>query len=245
MRILLIECEQPVRNLKHTLEEAGYAVDEVHSGKEAESLAGSIAYDLIILDVFRREKASLEICQSLRQKNKPVPLLMLGNNTTEDTILGLDSGADDYLGKPFTLEELYARAGALSRRKNKVRTAEMRAGDLVMDTSARRVYLSQKEIELTRKEYAILEELMHNPGRVLSRADLEQHVWNITVDCNSNLVDTHIKRLRRKLGREGQKSRIETLYGLGYRLRTVSLGIMLSSILSAVIELPLSDLFPY
>jgi len=242
MRILLIESEQPVRNLKHILEAEGYAVDAVHSGQEAAGLTISISYDLIILDVIRPEKASREICQSLRQKNKPVPLLMLGNNTTEDTILGLDSGADDYLGKPFSLEELYARVGALLRRINKASSPEIQAGNLVMDTLARRVYLKQKEIELTRKEYAILEKLMRNPGRVFSRVDLEQHVWNITLDSSSNLVDTHIKRLRRKLGREGQKSLIETIRGVGYRLSIIIILIMLSYFIDTVIDLTVLEI---
>jgi DNA-binding response OmpR family regulator len=183
---------------------------------------------VIILDIifFRedgtRGKDGLQVCRSLRQENGgPLIILLTCKDTVDDRVLGLDSGADDYLVKPFTFIELEARVRAVLRRKRKLDTPVIKTGKLVMDTTARRVWWDQKEIFLTNKEYAILEILVHYAGQVVPRSLIEQHGWNMELDISSNLVDAYICKLRNKLGQEDSNGLIQTVKGSGYRLNII------------------------
>jgi len=220
MRILVIEDNQQLAELiKRGLSEAGYAVDIAFSGEEGEEYADSVPYDLIILDIILPGKDGIAVCRELRQKRVKTPVLMLtAKNSLGDKVEGLDSGADDYLVKPFEFEELYARIRALLRREENLLPRKLKAGDLVLDMTTRRVWREDRPIELTAKEYSILEYLMRHPGLVITRIMLEQHVWNLEMDSASNLIDVYISRLRRKID-EGEKARlIQTVKGVGYRL---------------------------
>ena len=220
MRILVIEDEKlQAVSLKRGLEEAGYAVDVASTGEEGESLAFSIPFDLIILDLVLPGKDGLEVCSTLRQRKISTPILMLTRkNDVRDRIKGLDQGADDYLGKPFHFEELLARVRALLRRESATISPRLTTGDLAMDTVTQQVWLKNQEITLTGKEFAILEYLMRHPDAVVTRSMLEQHVWNLELDSTTNLIEAYICRLRAKLGQDASGSIIQTIKGRGYRL---------------------------
>ena len=220
MRILVVEDEKQLAEIiKRGLAEEGYAVDSVYSGEEGEVFAEEIPYDLIILDIILPHKNGLEVCQSLRQKKIKTPVLMLtARDNVGDKVKGLDSGADDYMVKPFAFEELYARVRALLRREENFVPQKLQVGDLVIDTSTRGVRRGQRDIDLTAKEYAILEYLMRHTNMVITRTMLEQHVWNLEFDSTSNLVDVFIRRLRRKIDEKEKDSLIQTVKGAGYRL---------------------------
>ncbi|MBU1413888.1 response regulator transcription factor, partial [Myxococcota bacterium] len=181
-------------------------------------------YDLIILDIMMPKKNGIEVCQNLRAKNIDTPILMLtAKDTVEDLVRGLDTGADDYLIKPFSFSELLARVRTLLRRLGQPRAIELKADDLTLNTVTREVYWQQKQIDLTSKEYAILEYLMRQPNAVISRIMIEEHVWDDNFDSLSNLVDVYIRRLRQKIDPVRGKEIIETVRGAGYRLRMKSL----------------------
>jgi DNA-binding response OmpR family regulator len=220
MRILVVEDEKELAGIiKRGLIEEGYAVDTAYTGEEGEILAESIPYDLIILDVILPKKDGVEVCRSLRQKRIKSPITMLtAKDSISDRVKGLDSGADDYLVKPFAFEELYARVRALLRREENLLPQKLEAGDLVIDTTTRQVWKGRRLIELTGKEYAILEYLMRHPNLVITRTMMEQHIWNLELDSSSNLVDVYIRKLRRKIDSEGKESLIQTVKGAGYRL---------------------------
>jgi DNA-binding response OmpR family regulator len=222
MRILVVEDdEQNAEVLSKGLEMESYAVDIASTGEEGENLAESTPYDLIILDLILPNKDGIEVCRSLRRKNIKTPLLMLTcKNTVEDRALGLDSGADDYLGKPFSLIEVSARVRALLRRERNVTSARIQIGDLVLDTANRLVWWGQKNIDLTAKELAVLEYLAYNLDTIVTRNMIEEHVWNGELDFDSNLVDVYISRLRAKIDPGNKKELIQTIKGLGYILKT-------------------------
>ena len=221
MRILVVEDEDQLAELiKRGLEEEGYAVDIASSGEIGEELAESIPYDVVVLDIILPERNGLEVCAALRTKKIKAPILMLtAKDTIEDKVKGLDSGADDYLVKPFVFEELYARVRALLRREENLVSHKLDLGELVIDTTTRQVWRGQKEVDLTPKEYAILEYLARHPNMVITRVMLEQHIWNLELDSTSNLVDVFIRKLRRKLDEGEGESFIQTVKGAGYRLR--------------------------
>lgn len=218
MRILVIEDEKQLADIiKRGLAEEGYAVDTVYDGEEGEYVAESLPYDLVVLDIILPKKDGIAVCLALRQKKVSTPILMLTcKGDIGDKVKGLDSGADDYLVKPFSFEELAARIRALLRRDSNLTSPKLQAGDLVMDTSTRQVWRGQKVIELTSKEYAILEYLMRHPNMVVTRTMVEQHVWGLELDTSSNLVDVYIRKLRRQIGDD---SLIQTVRGAGYRLK--------------------------
>jgi DNA-binding response OmpR family regulator len=220
MRILVVEDERKLAEIiKRGLIEEGYSVDSAFDGLEAENLAEGIPYDVILLDLVLPEKNGLEVCHSLRQKKIQSKILMLtAKDSLADKVKGLDSGADDYLVKPFDFEELCARIRALLRREENFVPARLQVGDLVMDTSAKQVFKGQRSIDLTPKEYEVLEYLMRHPNIVITRIMFEQHIWSLEFDIGSNLVDVFIRKLRRKIDEEGKDSLIQTVKGAGYRM---------------------------
>lgn len=221
MRILIIEDDSKLSALlKRGLIEQGYAVDAVYTGEEGEALLGDTPYDLVIMDIILPGKDGLEVCQSLRQKKINTLILMLTcKNSQADKVRGLDCGADDYLVKPFDFEELYARCRALLRREKNTLTPRITVGDIVMDTVSKEVWRDGKLLAILRKEFAILEYLLRRPGQTVTRSMIEQHVWNMELNSNPNIVEVYISKLRAKLDREGEESLIQTVRGTGYRLR--------------------------
>ena len=221
MRVLVVEDERRLAGiLKRGLLEEGYSVDVAYEGEEAQYAAESTPYDLIILDIMMPKKDGIAVCRDLRAKKVNTPILMLtARDAVEDRVKGLDSGADDYMVKPFAFSELLARVRALLRREAAPRTARLQAGELVMDTLTREAWRKQKKIELTTKEYSILEYFMRHPNAVVTRTMLEEHAWDYEMDVESNVIDVYIRRLRRKIDEDGEDSLIQTVRGAGYRLK--------------------------
>ena len=221
MRVLVVEDERKISSyLKRGLEEQGYAVDTAFTGVEALEWADSAPYDLIILDILLPEMDGLTVCRELRKRGSRTPILMLtARDSVDDRVNGLDAGADDYLVKPFALKELLARLRAMSRRNaEQPKTSTLQLADLALDTLTRRVKRGGKLIELTSKEYAVLECLLREPERVLTRTQIAEHVWNYDVFNQSNVVDVYIKNLRRKIDDGFELKLIHTIRGAGYRL---------------------------
>ena len=221
MRILVIDDDRRLcAVIKRGLLEEAYAVDLACDGEEGEYLAEVNPYDLIILDIMLPSKDGIEVCHELRAKKVNIPILMLtAKDTVEDRVKGLDTGADDYLVKPFAFSELLARVRALLRREGMSKLPELRVGDLTLNTLTRQVWRGQRPIELTTKEYVILEYFMRHPNVVVTRTMIEEHAWDYDFDSLSNLVDVYIRRLRRKIDGEGEDSPIQTVRGAGYRLK--------------------------
>jgi len=221
MRILVVDDDRRLCNIiKRGLLEEAYAVDLAYDGEEGEYLAEINPYDLIILDIMMPKKDGIEVCRGLRSKRVNTPILMLtARDAIEDRVKGLDAGADDYLVKPFAFNELLARIRALLRREGMFKSPELEIGDLVLNTLSRQVRHGQETIDLTTKEYAILEYFMRHPNMVITRTMLEEHIWDYDFDSMSNLVDVYIRRLRRKIDVEGEDSLIQTVRGAGYRLK--------------------------
>lgn len=221
MRVLIVEDERNIAAyIRRGLEEQGFAVDSAFTGKEALAWAETVAFDLIILDIMLPELDGLAVCRVLRKQGVETPLLMLtARDAIDDRVLGLDAGADDYLVKPFAMKELLARCRALMRRgPDAPRQTVLQMADLTVDTLARRVKRGDKPIELTTKEYAILECLLREPDHVLSRTQIAEHVWNYDVYHESNVVDVYIRNLRRKIDDAFPVKLIHTVRGVGYRL---------------------------
>ncbi len=223
MRIIVVEdAVKLALALKRGLEGEGYAVDTVHDGVTARKriLARDGQYDLLILDVMLPGLDGLSLCRDLRAKGVTVPVLMLtARDTTGDKVAGLDSGADDYLVKPFAFAELLARIRTLLRRPPQTLATELRVGDLALDPAARTVRRGDQPIELTSKEFALLELFMRSPGEVLSRDTILDHAWDEDADAFSNVVDVYVRRLRKKIDRAGEPSRFQTVRGVGYGIR--------------------------
>jgi DNA-binding response OmpR family regulator len=221
MRILLVEDNRRLNHsLKMSLMDDGYAVDSAYDGVEGEELALSAPYDAIILDIMLPEKNGLDVCRSLRSQRINAPIIMLtARDAVEDRVSGLDSGADDYLVKPFALEELRARLRALLRREASDKAGMLTAADLQVDPATHLVQRGGKIIDLTAKEFALLEYLMRNPNRLITREMAENHVWSYDFQASSNVIDVYIRRLRRKVDDPYEPKLIETVRGAGYRLR--------------------------
>jgi DNA-binding response OmpR family regulator len=221
MRILVVDDDRRLcAVIKRGLLEEAYAVDLAYDGEEGEYLAEVNPYDLIILDIMLPNKDGIEVCRELRAKKVNTPILMLtAKDTVEDRVKGLDTGADDYLVKPFAFNELLARIRAMLRREGMSKSPELRVGDLTLNTLTRQVWRGQRPIELTTKEYVILEYFMRHPNVVVTRTMVEEHAWDYDFDSLSNLVDVYIRRLRRKIDSEGEDSLIQTVRGAGYRLK--------------------------
>ncbi len=221
MRVLVVEDEPKMAGLvKRGLEEEGIAVDVADRGEDAVWMAGSTEYDAVVLDVMLPGLDGFEVCRRLRADDVWTPVLMLtARDAVEDRVAGLDGGADDYLVKPFSFEELLARLRALARRGAAQRPAVLEAGDLRLDPATRRATRGDAEIALSQKEYALLETLMLRPGVALSRLQLLEHAWDDTYENRSNVVDVYIRYLREKIDRPFGTDTIETVRGVGYRLR--------------------------
>src|SRR5215212_11956464 len=221
MRILIIEDERKISaNIKRALEEEGYAVDAAYTGREGLDWAMSAHYDVILLDILLPEMDGIAVCKELRVLDNRTPILMLtARDRVENRVKGLDAGADDYLVKPFVLEELLARIRALTRRgPDSPKSPVLQIADLTLDTLTRRVRRGNKSIDLTAKEYAVLECLMREPDRVLTRSQIAEHVWSYDVINHSNVVDVYIKNLRRKIDDSAESRLIHTVRGAGYRI---------------------------
>jgi heavy metal response regulator len=220
MRILVVEDERRITAfIKRGLEEERYAVDVAYDGEEALDWAAVANYDLIVLDVLLPKKDGIEVCRELRAQGNKVPILMLtARDAIEDRVQGLDSGADDYLVKPFAFQELLARIRALLRRSGEIKTPRLQVGDLVLDTLTHRSTRGGQVIELTAREYALLEFLMRHPGQVLSRTQISEHVWNYDFFTTSNVVDVYIRYLRRKIDKGFEIKLLQTVRGVGYKI---------------------------
>ena len=221
MKILVVEDEKKVAAfIKRGLEEEGYRVDAVHDGESAISMATANMYDLLILDVMLPGKDGLSIVRELRQNSNLVPVLMLtARDSTDDIVAGLDAGADDYLTKPFAFAELLARVSALVRRVGRERGAELIAGELRMDPVTRKVWRGTKEIELTTKEYGLLEYLVRNQGSVVTRNMIAEKVWEHSFESFTNIIDVYINYLRKKVDKGFDHKMIQTVRGQGYTFR--------------------------
>jgi DNA-binding response OmpR family regulator len=220
MRILLVEDDPGVRRfVVKGLREQAYAVDSAATGEEALYQTDINDYDLIILDVMIPPPDGFEVCRRLRKSGKQMPILMLtARDAVEDRVGGLDRGADDYLTKPFEFRELLARLRALLRRSCELQPPRLIVGDLVLDTAAQSAARGGHAISLTHKEYALLEYLVRNAGRVVSRSDIAEHVWDETFDPFSNLIEVYVNRLRRKIDPDGEATLLQTRRGAGYIL---------------------------
>ncbi len=221
MRVLVVEDSRRLAGIiRRGLLEEGYAVDNAYDGEEAEYMAETTPFDVVILDVMLPKKDGLAVCRDLRGKNVNTPILMLtAKDSVEDKVIGLDSGADDYLVKPFAFSELLARIRALLRREVLPKTQKFQVGDLSLDPQSREVWRDGSRLELTAKEYSILEYFMRRPNAVVTRTMLGESVWDYEFDGLSNVIDVYVRRIRQKIDRDGQASLIQTVRGAGYRLR--------------------------
>ncbi len=220
MRVLVVEDDSNLnRIIVRGLTEEGYAVDTAENGLDGQHLAELNPYDVIVLDWMLPGKSGLEICTELRRQAIAIPVLMLtARNAVSDRVIGLDSGADDYLTKPFAFDELLARLRALLRRQSSGRTNLLQVADLTLDVATRQVQRVGQTIELTTKEFSLLEYFMRHPGIVLSKQVIEEHAWNNEFSSDSNLIEVYIRRLRRKLDDPFEHKLFETIKGAGYRL---------------------------
>lgn len=220
MKILVVEDEERVAQfIQKGLKEEGHAVDVSYDGEDGGFLAEVNDYDLIILDLMLPKKNGLVVCKEIRERGVATPVLMLtARDSVEDKVRGLDAGADDYLAKPFAFEELLARVRALLRRQSETKTPTLKIADLELDPMSRQVTRSGKRIRLTTKEYALLEYLMRNPRKVLSRTLIGEHVWDMNFDPESNVIDVYVSHLRAKVDKGFEVALIHTLRGQGYIL---------------------------
>jgi two-component system OmpR family response regulator len=221
MRILVVEDELKMASLiRRGLVEEGHAADVTPKGEDALWMAEAHPYDVVVLDVMLPGVGGFETCRRLRNAGVWTPVLMLtARDAVGDRVAGLDAGADDYLTKPFSFAELLARLRALARRGGVERPAQLAVGDLVLDPATRRAWRGDTEINLSPKEFALLEAFMRRPGQVLSRLQLLEHAWDFAYENRSNVVDVYVRYLREKIDRSFGTDSIETVRGVGYRLR--------------------------
>ena len=223
MRILVVEDNQKLASsLTQGFRQEGYAADYLTRGEDAERrlLMSHRDYDVVILDINLPGKNGLEICRSLREQHIMTPIIMLtSRDTTHDKIVGLDSGADDYLVKPFSLEELLSRVRALSRRPRETRSPDLSVGDLLLKPASQEAFQGGKKLNLTLKEFRLLEYFMGRPDEVINRQQIIDHLWDFNFNPTSRAMDVHINNLRNKL-KDKHGSAIETVRGIGYRLRS-------------------------
>jgi DNA-binding response OmpR family regulator len=224
MRILLVEDEPKVASfIRRALEEESYAVDVCGDGTTGLDWAQGVNYDLIVLDLMLPGLPGLQLLKQLRAADVKTPVLILtARSEVDQRVKGLDAGADDYLTKPFAIEELIARARALFRRASGTPTGILQVDDLVLNPVTREVTRGGQRIELTAKEYALLEYLMRNAGRVLTRPMITEHVWDLDFDTFTNVIDVYISYLRNKIDRGHESSLIQTVRGSGYMIRADS-----------------------
>ncbi len=221
MHILVVEDEQKVAGfIQRGLEEEGYKVDLAFDGDAGIEKGLSGTYDLILMDIMLPKKDGIAVIRELREKDIKTPVLCLtARDSVEDKVVGLDIGADDYLAKPFAFAELVARCRALIRRGTSDRGAEIHFADLRLDPVTHKVWRSGKEIELTSKEYALMEYFMRNPNKVLTRTMIAENVWDYSFDSFTNIIDVYVNYLRNKIDRDYDKKLIHTVRGSGYVLK--------------------------
>ena len=223
MKILIIEDEENLAKLlKRGLESEGYAVDHLADGESGQRRieASHKDYDLIILDLMLPKKSGFDVCNEIRaQKISTQILILTAKCEIESKVLLLDTGADDYMLKPFELSELLARVRALTRRPKVSLPVELKVGDLTLIPNTKKVFRNNKEIELTLKEFRLLEYLMRRPNQVVQRVDLTDNIWDFSYDSLSNIIDVYINRLRNKIDKGRKRKSIETIRGIGYKLK--------------------------
>ena len=219
MKILLVEDQKDMRELLAKRLKKEYSVDVCEDGESALDYLNVYKYDLVLLDIMLPKISGLEVLKKMRQKRIETPVLLLtAKSSIEDRVTGLDSGADDYLVKPFSYDELTARIRMLLRRKSSQLTSILEVGDLTLDTVSKTVKRGDKNLSLTAKEYMLLEYMMHHPHIILTRNQLEQRAWNSDFEGGSNIVDVYIRYLRKKIDDGQDVKMIETIRGHGYRL---------------------------
>ncbi|MDD4860447.1 MAG: response regulator transcription factor [Candidatus Omnitrophica bacterium] len=222
MRILVVEDEKKIADfIKRGLKEEGYAVDIANDGENGLFLAKTNDYDLVLLDLMLPKLDGITVCKKLRADKVLMPIIMLtAKDAVKDKVTGLDAGADDYLTKPFAFEELLARVRAMLRKKSEqAQASKLQVGDLVIDLNTHKVTRAGKDIELTAKEFALLEYLMRNAGKVVTRTMISEHVWDIDFDTFTNVIDVYINYLRNKIDPDSKKKLIQTVRGRGYILK--------------------------
>lgn len=221
MRLLVVEDEKKMAAfLKKGLVESGYSVDHAATGASAEALASENSYDCLVLDVMLPDQTGFDTAANLRREGYTGPILFLSAlSATKDKVRGLDVGGDDYLTKPFAFDELLARVRALLRRQTDQKGTVIRFADLEMDLVKRKVKRGERFLELTTKEFSLLEYFMRNPNKPLSRTSIAEHVWDVHFDSDSNVIDVYINMLRKKLVQAEEKKLIHTIVGVGYVLR--------------------------
>jgi len=221
MRILVVEDEKKVaRFIQQGLEEEHYSVDAAHDGEKGLQMAQEQDYDLLIIDVMLPRQTGLELTRAFREAKGTTPILMLTAKTsTEDKVAGLDSGADDYLTKPFAFAELLARVRSLLRRGAKEKSTVLAIADLELDTVTHRAKRGERNIELTAKEYALLEYFLRNKERVLSRTIISEHIWDYNFDTGTNLIDVYVNHLRNKIDNGFETKLLHTVRGVGYVMK--------------------------
>ncbi len=221
MYVLIVEDERRLAQvIRRVLEEEGHTVDTAHDGEEGLAMALEASHDVIVLDILLPEMDGIEVCQALRRNRIDTPVLLLtALDSVQDRVRGLDAGADDYLPKPFAFQELLARLRALGRRKVQAREpSHLEVGDLALDLRRRRAQRAGRPIELSPKEFSLLEFLMRNEGRVVTRTQILDHLWGYDFAADSNLVDVYVSYLRRKVDRGHSRPLIRTVRGVGYAL---------------------------
>jgi len=221
MNILLVEDEKKIAGfICKGLEEQGFAVTVSHNGDEAYTLARNRSYDVIVLDIMLPGRDGLSILRNLREQKNPAPVILLTARTEmNERVEGLNLGADDYITKPFFVEELIARIRAVARRGSGEQRGILQADDLTVNLIAHEVKRGDKKVELTPREFSLLEYLMRSPGRVFTRIQILEHVWGYDFDPQTNLVDVYVQRVRRKILDDADDALIETVRGTGYRFR--------------------------
>ncbi|MDO9209431.1 MAG: response regulator transcription factor [Deltaproteobacteria bacterium] len=221
MRILVVEDERKVASfIRQGLGEEGYAVDVASNGEEGLAMARDGVHDLIILDIGLPKMNGLQVLQELRRRKVTTPVLLLTVRATiEDKVLGLDAGADDYLTKPFAFQELVARVRALLRRRTEGGPAVLQFADLTLDPARHTAFRGGQKIDLTSKEFALLDYFMRNPGRVLTRTMIIDHVWDYDFDTGTNVVDVYVNYLRKKIDSDREPKLIHTIRGVGYVMK--------------------------
>jgi len=221
MKILVVEDEKKIASfIKTGLEEEKFLVDVAFDGEEGYEKATNNTYDLILLDIMLPKKNGLELLKELRSESNNTPVILLtALGTTENKVEGLDSGADDYLPKPFSFDELTSRIRAVLRRSSNEKTTQLVCGEITLDTVTHIAIKNGLEIDLTTKEYLLLEYLMRNKNKIISRINITQQVWKNDFEQESNIIDVYIKRLRNKIDGESEKPYLQSIRGVGYRLR--------------------------
>ncbi|HEY1351652.1 MAG TPA: response regulator transcription factor [Ktedonobacteraceae bacterium] len=226
MRVLVVEDNHRLNgSLAASLVHEGYSVDSAYDGQEGQDLAELTTYDLIILDILLLARDGLAVCRDLRRRRVQTPILLLtARDSIDDRVQGLACGADDYLVKPFALRELLARLRALLRRQQPLKQGQLAPGDLVLDPATHTVERQGCPLDLAPKEFALLEYFLYHPNQVVTREMIEQHIWNYDFECESNVIDVYVRRLRRRLDDPFAIKLLTTVRGVGYRLQPPSGG---------------------